>query len=226
MKRATAPRAIVFDLDGTLLDSLSLVLEALRHALEPYGVKPTMAIFPLLGGPPERFLRTLVKDPRHVPVVMERLAEYHHVNGHRLRPFPGVAALLASLRERDVQLALWTGRDGMSGRWLLDHHGLTEYFAAVVYGDDLPTHKPEPEGLRAIMARLGVSPAETVFVGDADVDVMGGVSCGVDTLLIRQGRDLAPELVARCWHTVGSPAEAFAVLLNLVPSAGNPRHGP
>lgn len=223
MKRATAPHAIVFDLDGTLLDSLSWVLEGLRHALEPYGVRPTMDIFPLLGGPPDRFLQTLVKDPGQVPVVMERLAEYHRVNGHLLRPFPGVAGLLEELRGRGILLAIWTGRDRVSGRWLLKHHGLADYFAAVVFGDDLPTHKPDPEGLRAIMARLGVSPADTVYVGDSDVDVLGGVSCGVDTLLIRQGRDIAPELVARCWHTVGSPAEAFEVLLNLVPPAGNPR---
>lgn len=82
MKRATPTRAVVFDLDGTLLDSLSVVLKALRHALEP--------------------------------------------------------------------------------------------FAAVVCGDDLPTHKPEPEGLRDILRRLQVTPAETLLVGDADVDVLGG----------------------------------------------------
>lgn len=128
MKRATPTRAVVFDLDGTLLDTLSVVLEALRHALEP--------------------------------------------------------------------------------------------FAAVVCGDDLPTHKPEPEGLRDILRRLQVTPAETLLVGDADVDVLGGVSCGVDTLLIHQGREIEATLARRCWHSVTTPQEAFEVVFNLLPAPG------
>ncbi|HUR56636.1 MAG TPA: HAD family hydrolase [Opitutaceae bacterium] len=216
MKRATAPKAVVFDLDGTLLDSLSFVLEALQQALKPYGQRPTMDIFPQLGGPPEKFLQALVPDPRHVPVVLERLAEYHRVNGHLLRPFPGVAALLEELQRRGVRIAIWTGRDRVSTAWLLQHHGLERYFGAVVCGDDLPTHKPSPEGLLEIMRRLDVTPGETVFVGDADVDVLGGVSCGVDTLLIRHGREVDGALLAKCWHAVSSPQEAFDALLALV----------
>jgi HAD superfamily hydrolase (TIGR01509 family) len=220
MKRAAPPRAVVFDLDGTLLDSLSVVLEALRHALEPYGERPGMDIFPQLGGPPEKFLQSLVHDPRHVPVVMERLAEFHRLNGHLLRPFPGVHALLEQLQRRGVRLAIWTGRDRESAGWLLQHHGLAHFFDAVVCGDDLPTHKPEPAGLREIMGRLDVTPAETLFVGDADVDVLGGLSCGVDTMLIRQGREVDATLVAKCWRAVGSPQEAFDVVLAQVPAAG------
>ena len=216
MKRATAPRAVVFDLDGTLLDSLSVVLGALRHALEPYGRQPTMDIFPQLGGPPEKFLQGLVHDPRHVPVVMERLAEFHRLNGHLLRPFPGVAALLEQLQRRGVRLAVWTGRDRVSAGWLLQHHGLARHFGAVVCGDDLPTHKPSPEGLREILRRLDVAAGETVFVGDADVDVLGGVSCGVDTLLIRHGREIDAALVAKCWQAVASPQEAFDTVLAVV----------
>jgi HAD superfamily hydrolase (TIGR01549 family) len=218
MKRASPPRAVVFDLDGTLLDSLSVVLEALRHALEPYGRRPDMDIFPQLGGPPEKFLQSLVHDPRHVPVVMARLAEFHRLNGHLLRPFPGVLPLLEQLERRGIRLGIWTGRDRVSAIWLLQHHGLARFFGAVVCGDDLGTHKPEPEGLREILRRLDVQPAETLFVGDADVDVLGGLSCAVDTLLIRHGREIDEKLVAKCWRAVASPQEAFdAVLAQVAP---------
>jgi HAD superfamily hydrolase (TIGR01509 family) len=216
MRRAVPPRVVVFDLDGTLLDSLPLVLNAITHALEPFGRRPTMEIFANLGGPPERFLGPLLDDLKNLPTALERLESFHRQNAHLIRPYEGVNARLAGLRTLGVQLALWTGRDRESADWLLKLHGLDAFFATVVCGDDLPTHKPDPSGLREIMRRLAVTPAETLFVGDADVDVLGGVGCGVDTLLIRHNRAVELHIAAKSWHTVASPDEAFSVVLSCV----------
>jgi len=208
-------RAVVFDLDGTLIDSLPLVLRSIAHALEPFGTQPTMDIFAKLGGPPERFLPTLLEDARHVPAAMVRMTTYHRANLHLVQPFAGAAETLAALRARGVQLAVWTGRDRESGTELLADLGLEDYFATVVFGDDLPTHKPDPQGLREIMTRLGVIAEETIFVGDADVDVLGGAGCGVDTILIEHSRTIAPAVRAQARRSVLSPAEAFAFLAGL-----------
>jgi HAD superfamily hydrolase (TIGR01509 family) len=216
MRRAVWLRAVVFDLDGTLLDSLPLVLRAISHALEPFGARPTMEIFANLGGPPERFLGPLLDDLRNLPVALERLESFHRENAHLIRPYEGVGTLLAGLRTFDVQLALWTGRDRESADWLLKNHHLHGYFDTVVCGDDLPSHKPDPAGLCEIMRRLGVKPAETLLVGDADVDVLGGVGGGVDTLLIRHNRAVELHIAAKSWHTVASPNEAFSVVLSCV----------
>lgn len=205
-------RAAVFDLDGTLIDSLSLVLRSIAHALEPFGAKPTAEIFARLGGPPERFLPALLTDVRHVPAALARMDTYHRENWHTVRAFDGVGALLGELQRGGIKLAVWTGRDRESGAWLLRELRLENFFGTVVYGDDLPTHKPDPEGLREIMRRLGVEAGETLFVGDADVDVLGGVACGVDTVLIRHGRDIAEAVAAQSWAAVATPAEAFALL--------------
>lgn len=208
------PRAVVFDLDGTLVDSLPLVLRSIAHAIEPFGPpRPTMEIFARLGGPPERFLPGLIGNDRDVPAALARMDSYHRSNQHQITPFAGVKAMLAELRSRGLQLAIWTGRDRPSGEELLGLHAMRELFATVVYGDDLPTHKPEPEGLQEILRRLKVSAADTLFVGDADVDVLGGFAGGVDTLLIRHSRIIADDVQAKAWRTVGSPAEAFEVLL-------------
>jgi HAD superfamily hydrolase (TIGR01509 family) len=217
MTRAAKTRAVVFDLDGTLLDSLSLVLRAIAHAIEPFGpVPPTMEIFSQLGGPPERFLPALVGDERHVPVAMARMEAFHQTHQHLIRPFDGAGALLEQLRAREVALGIWTGRDRASGDALLRAHRLHEHFATVVYGDDLPTHKPDPQGLREILARLGVAANETIFVGDADVDVLGGEACGVGTVLIRHAREVDESLRAKTWRTVTSPHEAYELLLGCV----------
>jgi pyrophosphatase PpaX len=207
-------RAIVFDLDGTLVDSLPLVLRSIAHAIEPFApARPTMEIFAHLGGPPMRFLSGLVGDEKHVPTAAARMAEFHDANQHLILPFEGVRSILADLRARGVQLAIWTGRDRESGGVLLGRHNLTELFATVVYGNDLPTHKPSPEGMREILRRLNITADEALFVGDADVDVLGGVGAGVETILIRHTRDIAETVRAQAWRTVASPLEALEIAM-------------
>jgi HAD superfamily hydrolase (TIGR01509 family) len=214
--RKVRPRAVVFDLDGTLLDSLPLVLRSIAHALEPFGSRPTMDIFGRLGGPPERFLGPLLNDLKHLPVALERLESFHRENAHSIRPYDGVNTVLGQLQQAGVRLALWTGRDRVSADWLLKEHRLDGFFATAVCGDDLPSHKPDPAGLREILRRLEVEPGETLLVGDADVDVLGGSGCGVDTLLIRHHREIDVPIVAKSWRMVASPKEAFSLVLGCV----------
>ncbi|MEX2044287.1 MAG: HAD-IA family hydrolase [Opitutus sp.] len=223
MKRPFDPRAVVFDLDGTLLDSLTLVLQAIEHALEPYGSRPTRDIFAQLGGPPERFLPLLLPDRKHLRAAIERMESYHRANMHLIRPFAGAVPLLERLRSEGRRIAIWTGRDRASAILLLHEHRLAEYFGAVICGDDLPSHKPDPEGLHEVMRQLGVCAAETLFVGDADVDVLGGAACGVNTLLIRHDRAIEPAISARSWRTVASPTEAFETVLGCLGSGGASR---
>src|SRR6185436_4757083 len=142
MMRPVPLRAVVFDLDGTLLNSLPLVLAAISHALEPFGPRPTMEIFAKLGGPPERFLCTLLDDLKNMPVALARMEDYHRDNAHLIQPYDGVSTLLESLRSDGLQVAIWTGRDRLTTEALLREHKLEGYFATVVCGDDLPTHKP------------------------------------------------------------------------------------
>ena len=80
MSRGHPTRAVVFDLDGTLLDSLPLVLRAFTHAVAPFGGRPTMAMFATLGGPPERIFGDMVADPNQVPAALRRLHDYNLEN--------------------------------------------------------------------------------------------------------------------------------------------------
>ena len=216
MKPGVRPRGVVFDLDGTLLDSLTLVLGALTHALEPFGGKPTMDIFGQLGGPPDKFLGGMLPAASDIPVALERFRNFHLANSHRIQPYAGAAAHLSALRAAGLPLALWTGRDRESTDWLLRRHGFADYFSAVVCGDDLDSHKPDPAGLRSLLRSLERAPEEIILVGDADVDVLGGETCGVDTLLIRHAREIPMEIVNKCWRMVASPNEAYAVVAECV----------
>src|SRR5688572_21912682 len=110
MSRAFQPRAVVFDFDGTLIDSLPLVLQAIGHALEPFGPRPEKEILARLGGPPERFLTTLLSDRRNIPTALQRMSSFHDQHAHLIRPFDGAHGLLERLKLR-APLGIWTGRD-------------------------------------------------------------------------------------------------------------------
>lgn len=214
------PRAVVFDLDGTVIDSMPLVLAAVSHAIEPHGTRTPDEIFARLGGPPERFLGDLLPDARHVPEAVARLHAYHRENGHQIRVFEGAVALFESLHRSGVAAALWTGRDRTSTEVLIGRHALHAHFRTVVCGDDLPTHKPDPAGLREIMRRLDVDPVDTLLVGDADVDVLGGAEVGVDTLLIHHGRAIADGVRRRAWRVVDFPENAFHLVKRCLEAGG------
>lgn len=212
MRRRPPPRAVIFDFDGTLLDSLPLVLAAITHAVEGHGPAPTMEIFAGLGGPPDRFLAQMLHNPAHLPIALQRLAHFHRENSHLMEPFAGADELLAALHGAKIHAALWTGRDRTSAQRLLGLRGWTDRFSAIVCGDDLDSHKPDPAGLRTILRTLGVTPEEALFVGDADVDVLGGAAAGVDTLLIQHGRVVEPAVAAQAWRLAASPTEAYTLV--------------
>ena len=213
MKDLSSRPAVVFDLDGTLLDSLPLVLAAIRHAIEPFGGTATMDLFANLGGPPEKFLGPLVGGEANLPEAMARMYAFHREHHELIRPYDGAVETLTALREQGRDVAVWTGRDRRSTEDLARRWRLGEQLGALVCGDDLPTHKPHPDGLREILRRLGRAPAECVMVGDADVDVLGAHACAVDAVIIRHRRNLPAEIVEKSWRVVGTPAEAYASVL-------------
>lgn len=212
-------RAVIFDLDGTLVDSMPLVLRAFAHALEPF--RPDLGvsdIFQRLGGPPARTLRELTGNEAHAAEALRRLEGFGFDNGSLVQPFAGMHALLTTLHRRGLALAIWTGRDRITTTAILTAHGLERYFTTVVCGDDLPTHKPHPEGMTFILERLGLRPGEALYAGDADADVLGGAGAGVRTILIRHGREVEMAVSDKAWRHVEGPADAYALIAAAVES--------
>ena len=212
-ERIAGIRAAIFDLDGTLIDSMPLVLRAFAHALAPF--RPDLdeqGIFQRLGGPPERTLLELTGDAGKAGEALRRLGEFGFENGDLVQPFAGMHALLTRLHDGGLQLAVWTGRDRRTTEAILSAHGLNGFFATVVCGDDLPTHKPHPAGLVEILTRLELQPHEALYAGDADADVLGGAEAGVRTVLIRHGREAEAMIRDRAWQCVDTPEQAYALI--------------
>lgn len=164
-------RAAVFDLDGTLVDSLADLAHAVNHALRRVGLpeRPLPQIAGFVGEGAARLLERAVA-PRLDLFEPAMGAWWEHYQVHLLDHtvlYPGVEELLRSAR---VPLAVHTNKPGRLARRILEGLGVLPLFAEVLGGDEAP-RKPDPAGTRAILARLGVPPAEAVYVGDSVVDL-------------------------------------------------------
>lgn len=205
---------IVFDLDGTLVNSMPMVLASFTHAIKVFQEAPTpLEIFEQLRGPADICLRNLLEDEANLPEAMNRLLDYNSEHHHQIVPFPGAIEMLEGLRKNRSEVALWTGRDRETTDEILSAHDLWKYFQVVVCGDDFQSHKPDPEGLVHILDELSLQSSEVLFVGDADVDVLAGYASQVPTMLIRHARTVSDHIKGLCREWVETPQQAYEIVL-------------
>jgi phosphoglycolate phosphatase len=189
-------RLAVFDLDGTLVDSLDDLHASVSHALRAVGLPPR-AREEVRGfvGEGARVLVAKAVAP-HAELVEPALAAWRaHNRGHcldRTRPYPGIEALLAGAGR---PLAVLTNKPGELSRKILAGLGLLPRFAAVVGGDEAP-RKPDPAGLLGIVAKVGAKPAETVLVGDSRHDVATALAAGVAVVAVTWGLSSRADLAS------------------------------
>jgi phosphoglycolate phosphatase len=188
-------RLTVFDLDGTLVDSLDDLHASVNHALAAVGLPPrTRAEVHGYVGEGARVLLAKAVAPRDELLEPALAAWRPHYAAHcldRTVPYPGIGPLLAGAART---LAVHTNKPGAMARSILDGLGLLQRFAVVIGGDDAP-RKPDPTGLLEIMARVGASAGETVFVGDSRHDVETARRAGVAMVAVTWGLTSREDLV-------------------------------
>ncbi len=217
MSRSPRHRGVVFDFDGTLVDSMSFVYDGLAAAVSAYRPRPSrQEVMAALGGPSDACVRRLLRSPEHQAAALAAYLGYLARHEDGIRPFRGARRLLADLTAAAIPLGIWTGRERAATLVLLRAVGWDRCFDVLVCGDDLPSHKPDPAGLLGITRRWRLKPAEVVFVGDSDQDLAGGVAAGAAMVAIGNGRSLAPDLAGRTTAVVATPAEAYRRVRELV----------
>lgn len=190
------PRAVLFDLDGTLVDAIPDLAAATRAMLaelgEPERSDEEVARFvgKGLGVLVERAL-TLDRTPRSPEFIHHALQvfrkHYAITNGLQASIYPGTFEALQILRANGIPCAVVTNKAAEFTEPLLVMLGLAPYFACVVSGDTLPQKKPEPEPLWHACQTLGVAPPEALMVGDSGNDAEAARRAGIPVLLLTGG---------------------------------------
>lgn len=183
MKRSSreSQPVVLLDLDGTLINTKRLYMEAYREAVLPYigrelGRDEIMALRPRCE---LQFLRDVVGAERLEPC----LADFHRAyealhTEHFGGIYQGVPELLAGLRDASLRLGIVTGKSRRSWEVSLAETGLGE-FDVLVFADDVAEPKPDPEGLRIALDTLGADPAGTYYLGDSITDMEAAAAAGV-----------------------------------------------
>jgi phosphoglycolate phosphatase len=206
-------RLVVFDLDGTLVDSTADIATAFARAVERVapGTPPldVPAVRSLIGNGArnlvERGLARLGVSQPVASVLPVFLEEYRSCLLDTTRLYPGTAEALTALGPR--VLAVLTNKPGDLSRALVEGLGLGRAFARVIGSGDGPASKPDPAGLILLMQEFAASPAETLMVGDSPVDVATARAAGVAVAGVAYGLDPERLAAARPDFTIGHPRE-------------------
>jgi pyrophosphatase PpaX len=174
----------LFDLDGTLIDSIELILRSYRHTIRAHqGRQPADDVWMSgLGTPLWVQFRQFTDDPAEIDAMVATYRAYNLAHHDELvRPYDGVVDAVRALAQRGKTLALVTSKLRSGAIRGLRVAGLDDAFTVIVGADDVTHPKPHPEPVLTALERLGTGAAEAVFIGDSRHDMACGRAAGVKT---------------------------------------------
>lgn len=171
-------KGFIFDLDGTLINSLPVVRASLNTTLLKFSgrVYTSQELTSLFGPTEEGIFKTLFPDSWR-EVLEFYLTEYDRIHLPYAKPFSGIIEALALLHERKIKLALVSGKGPGSMEISLNHSGLKQFFEVIITGSEQRASKPEH--IRQVLALWDFPPEEVVYIGDIAYDVQAAREVGV-----------------------------------------------
>ncbi len=214
------PELVVFDLDGTLVDSAADIRNALNLTLAEEGLPgiELEAVRLMIGLGPEVLLRRALRhlgepaDDSRVERLTSAFRNHYTEQGHdQTVLFPGAVECLDVLKQQEIPAAVCSNKPAPNCRQVLDDLGVADRFAVVQgSGDGLPL-KPDPAPLRAIIDELGASAERTLYVGDSETDIATARAAAVPVVIVSGGySSTPPEALGADW-TVGGLADVSSL---------------
>lgn len=211
---------VIFDLDGTVVDTVVLIRESFRHAVTTVlGVTlPDRTIMAGVGQPLMTQMQRLSAE--RAPELYDAYREYNHRHHDELiRPYDGVEAALRQLRAAGRRLGIVTSKSADTTAMAFDAVGIGELFDVVVTASDTAEHKPSPVPIRLCLERFAaagapVDPAAAIYIGDSPFDIAAGAAAGLATAAVTWGIFTVEDLrAARPDHVLETPRDLVDLCL-------------
>ncbi len=197
-------RAVLFDIDGTLLDTFDYIYGAFEHTFDVYGIArlPREEISQLMGGPLEEVYAKMAPGYTAASLA-ETHRQFQEDNIHLAKLFPDTRNVLDALKHHGLKLAAITTRSNRTSILSLEQNGIADYLDVVVSLEDVVRHKPDPEPLFKALQNLNILPSGAIMIGDTAADIMAGKNAGTKTVAALYGfggerlRELQPDYAIR-----------------------------
>ncbi len=192
---------VVFDLDGTLVDTAPDLVGATNHALADIGLAPVAAdlLRPWISfGARRMIVEALGTSAQHrseaeIDRLLDLFLTYYEANiARESRPYPGVIAAIEALRDHGARLAVCTNKRENLSRALLSALDLERHFHALAGRDTFPVHKPHPDHLHGAIRLAGGTSHRALMVGDSDIDIATAKAASVPVVAVSFGYTQVP----------------------------------
>lgn len=209
-------KAVLFDLDGTLLDTHDLILGSFRHATwEVLGERiADEDLLKKVGQPLDTQMWDFAANAEEHDRLLTTYREHNHViHDEMVRAFDGVAEMLSTLKDRGLRTAVVTSKRHALAQRGIDVCDLSNFIEFVVGPDDFPAHKPDPGPVLYACELMGFAPEECMYAGDSPYDIQAGNGAGCVTVACMWGM-FAPELLdeQNPAFTIKRPEELIALI--------------
>jgi len=195
---------VMFDLDGTLIETAAEIGDAVNDTLRHFGFSEVEqdSVNRWIGlGTRELLVQALafvqqmtveaIRASDTLPQVATEFGRHYERRcGTRSQLYPHVREVLQQLRQQGVRLAVVTNKEARYTQLVLAAHALQPLFDRVVCGDSLPTKKPDPAGIRSCLAQFQVAAERALFVGDSSIDVAAARNAGVPVWVLPYGYNM------------------------------------
>lgn len=190
---------MIFDLDGTILNTLEDLADAVDHALMKNGLpcRSLEEVRRFVGNGVEKLIRRAVQPDTSEEIIIQVLDDfrkyYNEHSNEKTGPYPGILQLMRSLKEQGIKVAIHSNKYDAALQKLCGLHFKDLYDCALGEGTRSPK-KPDPTGALTLMEMCGVKRENTVYIGDSEVDMETAVNAGIDSIWVSWGFRRAEEV--------------------------------
>lgn len=205
-------KGVIFDLDGTLIDSYQAIYLSFRYLYEKMGLPPLSfdEVKGTIGYGLSKTFHNLLGEERVSEALSLFRQKYDEVFRQYTYLLPGAREVLETLQNKGMTLAIATNKIGRLSRGILQHFGMDKLFVTIVGDEDVSQNKPHPEMLLYAIEKMGLGKEEVVFIGDSLIDIQTGKNAGIRVFVVPTGVAKREDLVK------AKPAAVLDGLLDLL----------